>query len=165
MTRTPTRTPTVAPTLICNQDATLRSILIRVIINSVSNLSVVSTVGTPQNEATTWIINKDAKHLCPNDPTLKRRYALAVFYYSTRGDRWLECSAPSNLTNPASVVAANANCSIQTFPTSGSDAWLTPNSECQWGGIACDDFGEVVALDLGTCGTAHSSKKFSQAGR
>lgn len=161
MTLTPTTTPTMAPTLTCNQDEMLRSLLIRVIINSVSDSSKVDTVGTPQNLALTWILEKDKKHICPNDPTLKRRYAMAVFYYSTRGDRWFACSAPSDLSNSASIAAANANCTIQAFPTSGSDAWLTPSSECKWGGAACDNLGQVVALNIGTS-VRRNAVKFPQ---
>jgi hypothetical protein len=81
---------------------------------------------------------------------LKSRYGLAVFYYSTRGDRWLNCSAPASFNDTAAIDAANAACSIQAFPDSGSDAWLTPGDECQWGGVVCSDNGSVEVIDIGS---------------
>ena len=59
--------------------------------------------------------------------------------------------------HPESVIAeANANCELEVeIGQGGTDAWLTPVSECQWGGVACDsvssdmeriEFGEFVCL-------------------
>jgi hypothetical protein len=42
-----------------------------------------------------WITIEDEAQLCPNDDNLIQRYIMAVFYYSTDGDRWAECSAGS----------------------------------------------------------------------
>jgi hypothetical protein len=150
-TRAPTIAPTLGPTRICNQEPALRELLMRVIINTVSDSTVVATAGTPQNAAMMWITQNDTRFLCPDDPSLKRRYSLAVFYYSTRGGRWLECTAPANFTDPASIEAANALCTIEPFPMSGTDAWLSPSDECQWGGVVCDDEGNLQLLDIGTC--------------
>lgn len=116
--------------------------------NTVSDSNVVNTDGTPQSEAANWLINQDTRFLCPDSPTLISRYALAVFYYSTRGDRWLECSAPSSFNDTAAIEAANAACNIQAFPDSGSDAWLTPSDECQWGGVVCNDNGDVEVINI-----------------
>ena len=145
----PTLTPTMAPTLACDQDDDLRALLIRVLINSVSDSALVGTEGSPQNMAANWIINQDARRLCPNDPSLKRRYSLATFYFSTRGSRWSECSAPEYFNDTESIEEANLACNIQPFPDAGTDAWLTPSSECQWGGVYCDESGEVQLLDIG----------------
>lgn len=139
----------MASTLVCNQDPELRALLMRVVMNTVSSSDTVETEGTPQNEAANWITNSDTKFLCPDDPTLKRRYSLAVFYFSTRGGRWLECSAPSNFTDPASIDSANELCTIEPFPMSGTDAWLSPSDECQWGGIVCNEAGDIQLLDIG----------------
>jgi len=149
-TKVPTTAPTMAPTQRCNQDEALRALLIRVIINAVSDSSDVGTEGTPQNMAMNWIINQDTRFLCPNDPTLKRRYSLACFYFSTRGSSWSECSAPEDFSDPESIAAANAACNIMPFPESGSDAWLTPSDECQWGGVFCDESNNIQLLDVGT---------------
>jgi hypothetical protein len=142
--------PTPQPTPPCNQDRNLRKLLIRVLLNAVSNANAIMTSGTPQNRAFNWIVDQDAKFLCPNDATLQQRYALAVFYYSTRGDGWLDCNAPTDFAVPGSSMAANALCDLEPFPNSGSDAWLTPGDECQWGGVVCDENGIVRVLDLGT---------------
>ena len=60
---------------------------------------------TPRGRAFDWLVNEDGRRVCPggtNDydddyrhdddygegPSLMRRYALAVLYYSTSGDDW-----------------------------------------------------------------------------
>jgi Leucine-rich repeat (LRR) protein len=60
------------------------------------------------------------------------------------GDNWNECSAPAEY-DPASIDLANIACNLTTtnatdlFPTdiSGTNAWLSPDSECTWGGVSC----------------------------
>jgi hypothetical protein len=147
----PTLAPTMAPTLRCDQDPDLRSLLIRVVLSSVSSSADLEMDGSPQNMAQNWLINQDMRFLCPEDPTLKRRYALAVFYYSTRGDRWSQCKAPENFVDPGAIQGANLLCTIEgSIPGSGSDAWLSPGSECLWGGVVCDQNFEVQWVDLGT---------------
>jgi len=114
------------------------------------NLSPVSSalsnqIPTPQRSALNWIIDDDGAQLCPDDDSLVQRYTLAVFYYSTNGDGWKECNAPSNFDSQASIAAANSACTLTTvnattiFPNDvrGTNAWLTPESECTWGGISC----------------------------
>ena len=121
----------------------------RIVLNTVSDPALLSTPETPQFEALNWIVNEDTKYLCPNDPTLKVRYSTAVFYFGTRGSRWLNCKAPDNFNDPTSIAEANKACTIEVFPDSGSDAWLTPSSECFWGGIVCDENGNVVRIEFG----------------
>lgn len=104
--------------------------------------------GTPQNLALEWILNEDTAYLCPQDESLVQRYVLAVFYYSTRGDRWRECSAPKDFSDPVSIALANAACTIQV-EGGDSDAWLTPSAECAWGGLACDIQSEIIRIEMG----------------
>jgi len=144
----PTPTPTAFPTSRCNVEDELRSVLIRVFLASVSDFDELATPGTPQNLAWNWIVNMDALYLCPNDPNLAQRYTVAVFYFSTQGGGWFECSAPEDLSDPASIEEANGNCGL-AVDGGGSDAWLTPSSECEWGGVACDGEGNVQILDFG----------------
>lgn len=147
----PTPTPTSAPTQRCNISAALRSLLIRVIVNSISDTAAVNTAGTPQNSAFNWITEQDPDYICPDDDArLIQRYVLAVFYYSARGDRWTDCSAPTDPTSEADVEAANEACTIEPLDGSGSNAWLTPGSECLWGGVVCSDNGIVERIDFGT---------------
>jgi len=93
-----------------------------------------------------WAKNAgDFTELCPDDDSLIQRYTLAVFYFSTDGDNWNLCNAPEDFSDPLSIAAANAACTLTTvnattiFPNDirGTSAWLTPESECTWGGISC----------------------------
>lgn len=116
----------------------------------VSSEQQIDTEGTPQNLAAEWIINEDMRFVCPQDPTLIQRYAMAVFYYSTDGDDWFECSAPEDFSSEESITEANEDCNIAVPGSNGTDAWLTPSSECDWGGVACNDLGFVERIDFGT---------------
>ena len=99
---------------------------------------VVYEEGTPQNDAYNWIVNIDPEYLCPEDDTLVARYALATFYFSTRGDRWTRCRAPASDENQANRDCPNGN------------AWLTSGSECNWSWVTCDENGDVIRIDIGT---------------
>lgn len=116
-----------------------------------SNPQDIEADGTPQSDAFNWIVNQDSAYICPEDPALITRYVMAVFYYSTRGNRWLECSAPSFFNSPEATRMANENCNIEPIAGSGSDAWLTPSEVCVWGGVVCNplEAGIVVAIDMG----------------
>ena len=116
----------------------------------IDKLSVVSfpdlfEQDTPQRDALDWIVNEDGAEICPDDDSLEQRYSLAVFYYSTNGGNWKKCKAPSDFSSQASITAANIACTLTTvnataiFPNDirGTNAWLTPGSECLWGGISC----------------------------
>jgi hypothetical protein len=65
---------------------------------------------------------------------------MAVFYFATEGGDWVECSAPLNVMDPVAVQSADDNCNmIVTGDGIGSsNAWLSPSSECTWGGLACN---------------------------
>jgi hypothetical protein len=148
----PTESPTASPTQLCNASPSLRELLIRVVLNGVSSTEAIDSPGSPQNLAYSWIVNHDPEHLCPDSPTLVQRYSLAVFYYSTAGENWLQCSAPSSFDSQDAIAAANAACDIAPVDGAGTDAWLTPETECQWGGVVCDPIngtGPVVTLDIG----------------
>mmetsp|Transcript_21429 Transcript_21429/g.24822 ORF Transcript_21429/g.24822 Transcript_21429/m.24822 type:complete len:433 (+) Transcript_21429:406-1704(+) len=113
---------------------------------------------TPQRMALEWLIQFDLFFVCPDDPKALQRYILAVFYFSTDGDNWDECSAPDDFSDPQSIAQANANCNVVTTPIvggdlnpsflptiEGTDAWLTPVYECNWAGIACRQ--ETLCVD------------------
>jgi hypothetical protein len=135
--------------------------LINIFLRVVSNPADVDTLGSPQQLALDWIINKDPLQLCPQDKMLVQRYVMAVFYFSTRGDRWTQCSAPplmSDANETAVAVAetnANAACSIQVFGfNSSSNAWLTGGSECGWGGLGCNEDNFVARIEFEQNGVA-----------
>ena len=153
--RPPTQRPTVPPDdLPCNIPLQLRAQLLTDMAKQVSGQI---DRGTPQFEALSWLINQDRYYVCPDDPKAYQRYILAVFYFSSNGDAWDECSAPDNFDDPDSIVRANARCTVKTTPipggslnqyflptTEGSDAWLTPVYECEWAGITCRVEGNCV---------------------
>lgn len=107
-----------------------------------------------------WMIEQDPMQLCPQDKYLIQRYVMAVFYFSTRGDRWTQCSAPpppvEGVVNPAIAEAnANALCSIQVAGyESSSNAWLTSESECSWGGLGCNEDKFIVRIEMEQNGVA-----------
>ena len=88
------------------------------------------TDGSPQRLSLDWIVFDDPLFLCPDDPKLVQRYVMAVFYYSTEGDDWRDCSAPAGYSD-REISDANGMCRLR------GDAWLTPVSECDWGGLEC----------------------------
>jgi hypothetical protein len=63
---------------------------------SVSDLTALATIGSPQNRAATWMAEQDAANTAVpagNATALEGynyvvRYVMAVFYYSTGGDDW-----------------------------------------------------------------------------
>jgi Leucine rich repeat len=89
-----------------------------------------TTLGSSQQQASEWIVNKDGAHICPDDPSLTQRYALAVLYYSTLGDKmW-------------------TNCTLATACT-GGHPFLSAASECNWAGIECNrTSGAVTAISM-----------------
>jgi len=130
---------TPAPTLTCNLSPEERAAAITDILRQVSNPIDFIAPFSPQSQSLRWITEEDSLYLCPDDPFLVQRYTMAVFYFSTDGPNWVECSAPDDLSDPASIAEANANCALEVeIGQGGTDAWLTPVSECQWGGVACD---------------------------
>ncbi len=159
----PTFPPTFRPTdsprppsdgILCGIPIELRSQLLTDMAEQISGTIV---QGTPQSRALNWLINQDTYIVCPDDPKAYQRYILALFYFSTDGDNWEECSAPLRFDDPASIDEANDNCSVTTTPipggdrnpaflptTEGTDAWLTPVYECEWAGITCRVEGECV---------------------
>ena len=149
----PVPDPTPSPTLPCGMPPVERRGQITATLSQVSKVEDLNKAGSPQNMAFDWLVNKDAMHLCPEDDSLIQRYVAAVFYYSSIGDGWLQCSAPEDLENPQSIEKANANCNIEVDSpdVGGTDAWLTPVSECQWGGLACRrNLGNsLVRIDFG----------------
>jgi hypothetical protein len=117
--------PTIAPTSIPTNLACMglsRSEAMLSILSEVSDEMLLLQPNTPQGVAYLWMLDGDPAMVDPcTFPTLKQRYSLASFFYSTGGSFW-------------------------DFDT----AWLSAANECEWLGVSCDD-GEVVhGLRLGT---------------
>lgn len=147
-TMEPSNNPPAAP-LPCGMSAAERS---EQIINVLGVDS--SDPDSPQSLALDWITNNDGLFLCPdNNNALIQRYVAAVFYYSIGGGTWNQCNAPRDLNDLAAVEKANDECNARanTFPdlTGGSNAWLSPSSECEWGGLACYPNGSIGEVSFG----------------
>ena len=86
------------PTKVCNgitEGQRKRRILAEITASGVSSRQDLADDRSPQGMALDWITNEDEAELCPDNNNLIQRYIMAVFYYSTDGDRWAECSAGS----------------------------------------------------------------------
>ncbi|KAL3936301.1 MAG: hypothetical protein SGBAC_008350 [Bacillariaceae sp.] len=140
----PSSIPTSNPTVPCNMSPQNRADRMLALINVVSRQNDVIRGGSPQNLAANWIISGDEAKLCPQDDSWIQRYVMAVFYYSSNGDRWFQCQSPDDAG--LSVSEANAACNLTTS-AEGLNAWLTPDSECLWAGITCDE-SEGTVLEL-----------------
>ena len=158
-TISPTITATAAPTttattMMCDGLTPIqRDALINIYVRQISSPDDVDTEGTPQNLATEWIINQDPLQLCPTDPNLVERYVMAVFYYSTLGNRWYECSSQDSsedCTIEVSPLSSTSTNATTTMVISGSDPWLSEASVCTWGGLACDSTtSKIVQIEMG----------------
>jgi hypothetical protein len=91
------------------------------ILSEVTDEMLLLQPNSPQGVAYLWMLDGDPAMVDPcTFPTVKQRYSLASFFYSTGGSFW-------------------------DFDT----AWLSAANECEWLGVSCDD-GEVVhGLRLG----------------
>jgi hypothetical protein len=155
-TPSPVLLPTPSPVALskCSISTAARSALINIFLRVVSNPADVDTPGSPQMLALNWMIDEDPMQLCPQDKFLIQRYVMSVFYFSTRGDRWTECSAPPPLNevddHEQAMAEANAQCSLQVAGfESSSNAWLTGGSECGWGGLGCNEDNFVTRIEMG----------------
>jgi hypothetical protein len=143
----PSPMPTMMPTLTCNLSESVRALLIRIVLNAVSNFDSFQDENSPQATAVEWLLGNDMEYLCPGSPTLIQRYSLAVFYFSTNGNRWSQCAAP-DIFSDAAIELANEACLAEPIADTGSNAWLTPGSECLWGGVVCNSEGFVQRIDI-----------------
>lgn len=122
------------------------------IFSSVSDPRDIQTPGTPQYKAFNWIKEEDEYCLCPDNASceLVQRYVMAVFYFSTGGEKWVNCGAKSSVCDPSGTT-------YNGFPTSScfdgaSERWLAPVSSCRWCGNICDDMNHntcITQIDIG----------------
>jgi len=126
-----------------------REARIRNIISTVSNTDDLLKTDSPQSRARDWLIYEDTfDSLCASPCSrlgdsagVIQRYVLAVFYFSTHGDNlgvggegWLTCGRDS-IRNCRPDLTEFQGDPINTF--SSDREWLSPVSECLWGGLAC----------------------------
>jgi hypothetical protein len=114
-------------------------------LSTLSSQDLIDQEGSPQNLALQWIVEKDGLQISPDDPTLTQRYAMAVFYYSTNGDAWINCN-DENSANPSPCIAIDGTNSINNqdfspcYPNA-TEPWLSSASECEWCGNSCNNNG------------------------
>jgi len=100
----------------------------------VSGSAVLEDSTSPQYKAVEFIAN-DANYTSTitDDAMIGDFYAVAVFYYSTGGEYWLECSQDSDKC-PDGV------------------SWMTYNvTYCEWNWITCNEAGRVKDIIFSKC--------------
>ena len=146
-TAAPTKAPTASPTTEsalpttenCGISAAEREASILEILDEAADSDLIRDGSSPQGQATIWLLNMDIRQICPDDPKILQRWALAVIYFSTGGDEWVQCSA-----NPL----ASDNCG-GVDPFRGDERFLSSTTECDWAGISCDRNGCVTEIEFG----------------
>lgn len=90
----------------------------------------------PQIKALLWLLQEDEAHLCPSDPTgvFIQRYVMATLYFATNGNDWSNCT--------------RSEVSTWTPCPGGASRFLSPASECTWGGCKCDGSGNIVTINI-----------------
>jgi len=116
------------PLLICNLSPTERRSQILDILNTVSDPNLLSTSGTPENDASDWLIGQDSFTVCPEDTKLIQRYVMALFYYSTEGESWSSCGQ------------GDLGCAGTVF--------LAPTFECEWFGLTCNQEDCITEIEF-----------------
>jgi len=87
-------------------------------------------IDTAAGKAYEWILNEDMMQLCPSiDCHFIQRYVLAVLYYATEGDEWINCSADSGSQCTGEPNSALWSCNPVR--------WLSEENECNWCGNTC----------------------------
>ena len=80
---------------------------------------------SPQGQARVWLLDTDPANVDPcTYSTLHQRYALATFYYATRGDEWID-----------------------------NTEWLKGFHECDWTKVTCDESFMLTELVIGKLGS------------
>ena len=145
LTQPPTSPPNASPTTSpgpCGISPEERSTLIMAVLDTVADPILLRDPTTSQGKAANWLIGEDELLVCPDDDScaLIQRFALAVIYFATNGDGWLQCSA-----NPL----ATDFCGLEN-PFIGASRFLSGESECKWAGITCDPQLCVTKVEFGT---------------
>ena len=89
---------------------TLRGMNIVTYLATISGMSALVDITTPQYKAACWIIYDDVKNLTAFSSNLVQRYVLGLFYIATNGPNWIR-----------------------------SYSFLSGKNECDWGAVVCND--------------------------
>ena len=103
-------------------------------------------------KALDWLVNSDELYLNHTSKNLLQRFLLAYFYHHTSEEaRWISC-------NPAQGQESNF-CSYHYVGPLGEHydespfhiRWLSPEDECDWAGVYCNDLNQVNEINLSEC--------------
>jgi hypothetical protein len=98
--------------------------------NQFSSAESLTDPSSPQFLAADWVVNLDEFQADLEVDALTQRYLLAVFYFSTGGDEWEECSR-------------SKTCNV-------GFSWLDgTKSECLWHGVRCNTDKQVEKILIG----------------
>ena len=128
------------PTYKCGIPPQERSTRILAVLDTVADPILLRDTTTIQGKAANWLIGEDELLVCPDDEKLIQRFALAVIYFATNGDGWLQCSANHLATD---------SCGLED-PFTGASRFLSGVNECKWAGISCDAQLCVTKVEFGT---------------
>eukprot|EP00957_Ditylum_brightwellii_P204629 15340201-Ditylum_brightwellii.AAC.1 len=51
----------------------------------------------------------------------------------------MDCSGTRNEFSEEYINDESSKCDLPSTSSTGSDAWLTPTFECNWGGVFCNN--------------------------
>jgi hypothetical protein len=111
----------------CGISSDERITRILAILDDAADPTTIRNNSVPQGKATTWLLTQDERNVCPDEPKILQRWALAVVYFSTGGDDWLQCSGSPSATDACGSVA----------PFIEKERFLNTSNECEWAGISC----------------------------
>ena len=124
----PSATPSAAPTTTRFQD--ILSFVRQLSANDPNVPNPLDDPTSPQFLAADWVANDDLLQAELPSDVLVQRYILAVFYFSTVGDEWEECSRFTK-------------CNV-------GFSWLDGDkSECLWHGVRCNANKQVEKILIG----------------
>jgi len=96
---------------------------------------LIRDLDTPQGLAADWLINNDFRKVCPGEKVVQR-WVIALFYYATNGESWLQCST------------AGSDLCGSVFPFESKRRFLSDFSECDWSGIKCNTDNCVTEIEF-----------------
>jgi hypothetical protein len=105
-----------------------------------------------ERQALDWLTRNDTLVADLSEDALIQRYGAAYFYLATSvNEPWRSCNPP--------LANETAECTFEKYlPTPSGDPsfnklqakrWLSNTSECEWGGVLCDDNGILQSIELG----------------
>ena len=123
LTEEPTEPPTLEPTHSPSFAPTRATFVdMMTLITPVSGSAALSDPDSPQAKALDWIANRDPLQRSVEDVRFLQRYVCAVFYYSTGGDEWSDCSEGDQVCRDPQ-----------------SESFLSGSDECSWFGNTCKE--------------------------